>query len=114
MIGHVNVNFNTPTKSIFNRQPLFWDEAEEQLNEAEDILEYFAEQGNEAVNSITEKGKEALQNVTNEAVDFVAETLIQALNLHDFYSAHILTYCEVGASHIFHRWQICNPISGRR
>lgn len=101
MIGHVNVSFNTSTGSIFKRELSFWDEAEEKLNEAKDILEYFAEQGNKAVDSIREQGTQILQNVTNEAVGFVAETLIQALNLHDFYSAHILTYCEVGGSLYF-------------
>lgn len=35
--------------------------------------------------------KNAIQKDVNEAVSDVAKTL----NIHDFYSAHILDYCEV-------------------
>ena len=41
--------------------------------------------------SILKSIKNTIQNDVNEAITDVAKTL----NIHDFYSAHILDYCEV-------------------
>lgn len=111
MIGHIHVNFNLSTKNLFKRQMLLWDEMKDQLDEAKDILEYFTQQGDEAVQNITQEGNEVLQNVTNNAVNIVADKLAQALNLHDFYSAHILSYCEVGGPYGFYSGTICDQIT---
>ena len=102
---------NLSTKGIFERHELFLDAIDEQYHDAKDALDYFQQQGEEAVKNITEKGTEVLQNVTNEAVEFVSNKLAQALHLHDFYSAHILTFCEVGGSLIFSRGERGDEIS---
>lgn len=44
--------------------------------------------------SILKSIKNTIQKDVNEAISDVAK----ALNIHDFYSAHMLNYCEVGYS----------------
>jgi hypothetical protein len=98
MIGHVNVHLNLSTSDVFKRQLLFSDEIGEQFDDTRDLIGNLTQKGIDAVESITEQGNEALQNFTNDAVNAIVETAGQALDLPDFYSAHILTYCEVGQS----------------
>lgn len=98
MIGHVDVHLNLSTSNIFTRQLLFSDDIEEQFDDAQNLIGNLTEKSVDAVESITEQGNKALQNVINDAVNTVADKVAQALKLPDFYSAHILTYCEVGQS----------------
>jgi hypothetical protein len=82
------------SQPLLTRQRVFWDAVTGQIDDIKDLVEYFSEQSSDAIQKIMEKGKEALQNVTNDAVEAITETFAHALHLHDFYSAHLLPYCD--------------------
>lgn len=41
-----------------------------------------------------DKGKDALQDVGNDAIDAASSAVTDALDIKDFYSAHLMTFCE--------------------
>ncbi len=41
-----------------------------------------------------DKGKDALQDIGNDAIDAASGAVTDALDIKDFYSAHLMTFCE--------------------
>lgn len=41
-----------------------------------------------------DKGKDAVQGLGNDAIDAASGAVTDALDIKDFYSAHLMTYCE--------------------
>lgn len=41
-----------------------------------------------------DKGKDALQDLGNDAIDAASGAVTDALDIKDFYSAHLMTFCE--------------------
>ena len=52
------------------------------------------EQGKQELSDAVSKAEGAVKNATNEIVSAFINETVQSLHIHDFYIAHLLTYCE--------------------
>lgn len=67
MLGHIDVDISSLKESVFRR----------------------------GFGDLMDKAEGAIEDGIEGGIGVVADKVAEALNIHDFYSAHILTYCDV-------------------
>lgn len=67
MLGHVDVDISSLKESVFRR----------------------------GLGDLVDKASSTIEDGIEDGISVVADKVAEALNIHDFYSAHVLTYCNV-------------------